>query len=233
MGPISQKDFSSSLLGKIFIGTIESIINPNTTINGYTHKTYKFKVNIPVLHSDLKDLNSLPMFSLLKPIFRGSTSTTGFFGIPQVGSKVAVMFDGGNEKSGFVFAELLDSTSLLPSSPNIWGWEDEYKNIYNVDGSGDISLVCTSKYSITANNTITINYGSSTIVINTSEIDITSPTIKLNGNVVISQNLTVTESSTLTGGASINNIPFNSHIHSAGTYTSPSGAVTESSGPPS
>ena len=91
---------------------------------------------------------------------------------------------------------------------------------------------------VNSNNTpVIINSGSSNTSITAQNVNltaitkttVTSPTIELQGNVVITGTLDA-QTSITTPSLIINGVDFTLHTHSAGTFNSPSGAVTGNSG---
>ena len=109
--------------------------------------------------------------------------------------------------------------SILETGIEIQGLD---QNV-TVNTTGNLTASCANA-TITATTDVSVS--SATAEINaTTSATVTTPTLTVDGNLVVTGSITAT-----TG--TIGGIPFTTHEHSAGTYTSPSGAVTGDSGAP-
>lgn len=237
------QDTNNSLLDRKFVGTVVAIVPPNTTINGYTHKTWKLQVRISALHQNIAD-SQLPFFTISRQLFRGASANVGNYSIPRVGSKVEVRFDAGSSESGYVCSELLDGSVLttneyLPNSSgqnqDNYGWIDEhgnynavisngsnisnYVNQWTMNVTGAYTINAANTYIINAQNSIQIN-GESTILVHGNG----TVTIESDATVVIQRGgkkITVSSSNvTIDGDTIINgNLTVNGSISFTGNGT--------------
>jgi phage baseplate assembly protein gpV len=240
-----ERDVNTSYLNKHFVGTVTAIAAPGTSMpNGVITNVTKLQVHIPPLHQGIQN-DQLPYFGILRPIFRGAKSNTGIYETPLVGSKVVVLFDNNDEKSGLVIGELLDGSVTNSSFSNAYGWQDEFGNTYKVDlTSGSISLTggqgsAPSNATMTLLNgatllaqvgstTITTTNDETQIVCNGTTVLINGSGVTITGNVTINGKLTVTDTIEATNEITGNSIDLSQHVH---TYSPGSGSPTDTSTP--
>lgn len=223
---------------------VVAIVPPNTTINGYTHKTWKLQVRIAALHQNIAD-SQLPFFTISRQLFRGASANVGNYSIPRVGSKVEVRFDAGSSESGYVCSELLDGSVLttneyLPNSSgqnqDNYGWIDEHGNYNAVISNASYIGKYVNQYTLNVVNHIQVN-GDSTITIKgkdlitidsdtriilqrgSSQIIIDDSGITINGNTVINGTLNV--SGLVTGGTVVLQEHTHPGVTSGGNNTLP------------
>jgi phage baseplate assembly protein V len=217
---------SSSLIGKWFIATVKSTDDPL--------QLGRVRILVPDLHDGLSGTD-LPYAICMTPVFRGSLGNAGYFSVPRVGSRVLVIFDMGHIDSPIIIGELRDIntkiTSLLTDYPATYGFTDENGTTFNVDTSSKV---------------LTIKHQGSTIIIdNNGNVDITAPNTVITGNAKITGILDVEGAVTLentlhvegaitadstiesTGDGTIEGVNIKTHTH---TGVSTGSGVT---GPPS
>ncbi len=103
------------------------------------------------------DDNLLPWFSLRNPAMFGSSSDTQYQCIPDVGSKVLVVFPDLTPYTGEVIG-YYDSTTnhnseLDDNYPDTYGFKDSKGNIFKINkNSGDIVIEAAGNVEIKGNN---------------------------------------------------------------------------------
>ena len=230
-----ESDVNLSLLNKRLVGVVKAIVPPGTKMaNGTITTVVKLQVFLAPMHQGVPD-NQLPYFAIMRPLFRGASAGVGMFEIPRIGSKVVVIFDNNDEKSGIVIGELLDG-SVLPGDAfsNSYGWQDEFGNIYQVNlETGAITLTAGSAQSITV-----IAGATKLIIDNNNGVTITG-NVSIDGDLLVTGATNTEDTITSTAEITGNGIPLSTHNHAqppggTGNYNAPpnGGPVTGASGKP-
>lgn len=236
-----SNDITASLMGRLWDAEIISILSPSDS-----NPTFKFQVRIPPLHVGIAD-DDLPYAILSKRLFVGASAGVGWSSCPRVGSKVKVMFDGGTDMSLLIVAEPNGKQQLVTGfSAEDYGYVDQHSNILKVNAAGDFS------YTTAKNVTITANGGTVTVVANGAQLQIdangavtvnapatitmTAPTVKVDGDFIVTGTSTMQGATTMQNGADISGgatidsatiagLSFSSHVHggvmSGGSSTLP------------
>jgi len=232
-----SKDLTASLLGKLFSAQVIAVLAPSST-----NATFKLQVRIPALHAGIPD-EDLPYAIISRGIFVGANANIGWSSCPRVGSWVTVMFDGGTDLSLYAIGEPFGKAQLVTGfGVDDYGFKDQHGNTFKVDADGNLSYTTTHNITVAVNGGVTqINANGAQVQIDAngvvsvnapSQINMTAPTVTVNGDLVVNGNATVTGVITGQGGASISGgagavmtgglsvdtatiggISFTSHIH--------------------
>lgn len=218
-----NREASGSLLGRSFQATIVKVLPPNAN-----NKTYKFQIRIPPLHAGLQD-DELPFAILERRLFVGSTANVGWFSIPREGSTVKVIFDGGDEKGIYIVGEPFGSNNLVSGfGQHDYGYQDEHGNILKVNAEGGFQYSSVNNVTITTSSgdILVTNHGGSIkldsagncTVIGAAAINLQAPTVKVEGNLVVTggtsmQAFTAAGGGNVTGGLAIDGSTYATHVH--------------------
>jgi hypothetical protein len=134
---IDENDYK----GIIFKGTV--IANDDSQETEFKN-TEKIKVQIPGLY-DSDDPAQLPWCVPLKDRIFGSKSGQGTFGVPSIGSIVAVILQQGDPHNpAYIGSILLEGATIaefLVNYPNRYGFKDPAGNIFYIDTtSGQVTV---------------------------------------------------------------------------------------------
>lgn len=161
------------------------------------------------------DLTLFPWCISFKRLWFGSGSGFGEFGVPRLGSVVAIMLQHGDAHFPIYLGSALEKGNTVPDAatnyPNRYGFKDPVGNIFFVDmqthevkfthvsgtvldiaANGDVSITGVGNGTVTVPGTLTLQ-GNLTVIKGTTSITLQTPSL----------DFAVTGTSQFTGGGSV------------------------------
>lgn len=202
----SALDIASNPKDKIFAGVVVSNADPMNID--------RVQVAVPGLYDP--DLGPIPWAGPIKNSPFGFGPSWGLYGVPAVGSGVAVILQDGDPNYPVYFHLHRHANPQFPSGSS-WGFVDPYGNLFRVNADGNILLQATAGVTIqiSPSGALSISSGSNTSLLvggnlsigvsgttdltSGGAVSISAPSASISSNVSVVGNLSVSGSLTNAG----------------------------------
>lgn len=205
------------LRGRLFIGKVVKNDDPD--------ELERVKVRVPYIYDDIQDDNDLPWSLPIKQRAMGATDSVNSFGVPVIGTDVAVMFDAGERYSPLYLGSVTTSEDLKKIAGTTYGatygirdaagnhlYVDTATKIaefFHVTGTkitvsptGAVTVITVDNVNLNVTGTTTLNSTGIVLIHSDADVNIDSAA---NVNITAATNVSITASAavSITGTASM------------------------------